>query len=80
LLAAVNFNQMDKEQELQEIAEMLMQSENLAASVEILRQFADKCWQEGACEAQNDTAKYINEHTVNYRDIPNVLFTNGGRF
>ena len=49
-----------------------MQSDNLAASVEILREFAEKCWQEGACEAQNDAAKYINEHTVNYRDIPNV--------
>jgi len=66
------------EQELQEIAEQLMQSKNLAASVEILRQFDEKCWQEGACEAQNDADKYINEHTVNYRDIPNVLFT--GRF
>ena len=65
----------NKEQELQNIAEQLMQSENLAASVEILRQFAEKCWQEGACEAQNDAAKYINEHMVNYRDIPNVLFT-----
>ncbi len=72
MLAAVNFYQMDKEQELQEIAELLMQSENLAASVKILRQFADKCWQEGACEAQNDAAKYINEH--------NILFTNGGCF
>jgi len=30
----------NKKQELQEIAEQLMQSENLAASVEILRQFA----------------------------------------
>lgn len=49
----------NKEQELQEIAERLMQSENLAASVEILREFAEKCWQEGACEAQNDAAKYI---------------------
>ena len=39
----------NKEQELQEIAERLMQSENLAASVEILREFAEKCWQEGAC-------------------------------
>lgn len=64
-----------KEQELREIAERLMQSENLEASVEILREFAEKCWQEGACEAQNDAAKYINEHMVHYRDIPNVLFT-----
>ena len=44
----ISKNKMDKEQELQEIAELLMQSENLAASVEILRQFADKCRQEGA--------------------------------
>ena len=36
----------NKEQELQEIAERLMQSENLAASVEILREFAEKCWWE----------------------------------
>ena len=62
----------NKEQELQEIAERLMQSENLAASVEILREFAEKCWQEGACEAQNDAAKYINEHTVNYRGYKKV--------
>lgn len=64
----------NKEQKLQEIAEKLMQSDSLEVSVEILREFAEKCWQEGACEAQNDAAKYINEHTVNYRDIPNVLF------
>jgi chloramphenicol O-acetyltransferase len=36
--------------------------------------------EQGACEAQNDDAKYINEHTVNYRDIPNVLFTHCGRY
>ena len=52
-----------------------MQSENLEASATILRDFAEKCYQEGAVDAQNDAAKYINEHTVNYRDIPNVLFT-----
>lgn len=64
----------NKEQELQEIAERLMQSENLTASVEILREFAEKCWQEGACEAQNDAAKYIDENMVHYQDIPSHLF------
>lgn len=64
---------MDKEQELQEIAKLLMQSKSIDASVDILRGFAEKCWQDGACEAQNDAAKYINENTVHYRDIPKIL-------
>ena len=55
---------MEKEQELQEIAERLMQSEFLAASVEILREFAEKCWQEGACEAQNNAAKEIEKNYI----------------
>ena len=80
MLCAVNFRTMTKEQqkELKELAELLMQSENLAASIEMLKQFAGKCWQEGACVAQNDAAKYIDENTVHYRDIPNHLFE--GRF
>jgi monoamine oxidase len=41
-----------------------MQSEFLAASVEILREFAEKCWQEGACEAQNDAAKEIEKNYI----------------
>ena len=79
MLCAVNFRTMTNEQqkELEELAELLMQSENLAASVEMLKKFGDKCWQEGACEAQNDAAKYINENTVHYRDIPNHLFKGG---
>ena len=58
------YNRMEKEQELQEIAERLMQSEFLAASVEILREFAEKCWQEGACEAQNNAAKEIEKNYI----------------
>jgi len=68
----------DYTKELEELAELLMQSENLAASVEMLKQFADKCWEEGACEAQSDAAKYIGENMVHYQDIPNHLFE--GRF
>jgi len=73
---AVNFRIMTKEQqkELEELAERLMQSENLDASVEMLKQFGEKCWQEGACEAQNDAAKYIGENMVHYQDIPSHLF------
>jgi hypothetical protein len=66
-------NNMEKEkelQELQEIAKQIMQSESLEASVEILRRFADKCWLEGACEAQNDAFKYMRENTVHLLDIP----------
>ena len=45
MLCAVNFKDMTKEQqkELEELAELLMQSENLAASVEMLKQFGEKC-------------------------------------
>jgi hypothetical protein len=76
MLCAVNFRTMTKEQqkELEELAELLMQSESLAASVEMLKQFGEKCWQEGACEAQNDAAKYIGENMVHYQDIPSHLF------
>ena len=53
-----------EQKEIYELAELLMQSENLEASVIILNQFADKCWQDGAMEAQNDAAKEIREHYV----------------
>ena len=59
---------------LEELAELLMQSENLDASLEMLKQFGEKCWLEGACEAQNDVAKYIGENMVHHQDIPNQLF------
>ena len=49
----------DKEQQLQDIAQRLMQSKNISESVEILRDFAEQCWQEGACDAQSDAAKSI---------------------
>lgn len=55
----------EQEQEIYELAELLMQSENLEASAIILRQFAEKCWQEGALEAQNDAAEEIREHYSN---------------
>ena len=64
----------EKQKEIEELAELLMQSTSLPASIEILSNFADKCWQDGACEAQNDAAKYIGDNMVNYRDIPNILF------
>jgi hypothetical protein len=60
-------------QELQEIAKQIMQSESLAASVEILRRFAEKCWLEGACEAQEDATKFIREYMVHIRDIPKLI-------
>ena len=63
-ITTTKYNRMEKEQELQEIAERLMQSEFLAASVEILREFAEKCWQEGACEAQNNAAKEIEKNYI----------------
>ncbi|NLL68413.1 MAG: hypothetical protein GX236_12105 [Clostridiaceae bacterium] len=37
-----------QEKEIYELAELLMQSENLEASAFILRDFAEKCYQEGA--------------------------------
>jgi len=52
------------EQELYDLAELLMQSKNLEASVKILRDFSEKCYQEGACDAQNDAAKEIREHYI----------------
>ena len=55
----------EQEKEIYELAELLMQSENLEASAIILRQFAEKCWQEGALEAQDDAAKEIREHYSN---------------
>ena len=46
--------QSKQEKEIYELAELLMQSENLEASATILRDFAEKCYQEGAVDAQND--------------------------
>ena len=62
----------NKEQELQEIAERLMQSENLAASVEILREFAEKCWQEGTCgyrdwETDRKSTRLNSSHSAKSR-------------
>ncbi len=53
-----------QEKEIYELAELLMQSENLEASAIILRDFAEKCYQEGAVDAQKDAAKEIREHYV----------------
>lgn len=45
--------QQDREQqEIRELAEILMQSENLEASIILLNDFAYKCWEKGAVEAQ----------------------------
>jgi|SRR5690554_177892 len=48
--------------ELVELAELLMQSENLEASAIILRDFAEKCYQEGVKNASSnsDCAKSKN--------------------
>lgn len=51
-------------EEIYELADLLMQSETLEASAIILRDFAEKCYQEGAVDAQNDAAKEIREHYV----------------
>lgn len=56
--------QSKQEKEIYELAELLMQSENLEASAIILRDFAEKCYQEGAVDAQNDAAEEIREHYV----------------
>jgi hypothetical protein len=56
--------QSKQEKEIYELAELLMQSENIEASAIILRDFAEKCYQEGAVDAQNDAAKEIREHYV----------------
>ena len=56
--------QSKQEKEIYELAELLMQSENLEASAIILRDFAEKCYQEGAVDAQNDAVKEIQEHYV----------------
>ena len=56
---------MNKEQqEIRELAEILMQSENIEASIIILNDFAYKCWEKGAVEAQNDAAREIRENYV----------------
>jgi len=49
-----------REKEIYILAELLMQSKNLEASATILRDFAEKCYQEGAIDAQNDAAEEIN--------------------
>lgn len=42
--------QSKQEKEIYELAELLMKSENLEASATILRDFAEKCYQEGAID------------------------------
>ncbi|TZF84536.1 hypothetical protein FW774_05985 [Pedobacter sp. BS3] len=56
--------QSKQEKEIYELAELLMQSKNIEASVIILRDFAEKCYQEGAIDAQEDAAEEIREHYV----------------
>jgi len=60
-------NKIMNKQEIEALAELLMQSDSLGASVIMLNDFADKCWQEGAVYAQNDAAKEIREHYVDGR-------------
>ena len=59
----LKMEQSKQEKEIYELVELLMQSENLEASA-ILRDFAEKYYQEGAVDAQNDAAKEICEHYV----------------
>lgn len=59
-----NMEQSKQEKEIYKLAELLMKSENLEASAIILRDFAEKCYQEGAVDAQNDAAEEIREHYV----------------
>ena len=54
----------NEQQEIRELAEILMQSENLEASIILLNDFAYKCWEKGAVEAQNDAAREIRENYV----------------
>lgn len=53
-----------EQQEIRELAEILMQSENLEASIILLNDFAYKCWEKGAVEAQNNAAREIRENYV----------------
>jgi hypothetical protein len=53
-----------EQQEIRELAEILMQSENLEASIILLNDFAYKRWEKGALEAQNDAAREIRENYV----------------
>lgn len=53
-----------QQKEIFELAELLMQSKNIEASVILLNDFAEKCWQQGALEASNDAAKEIREHYI----------------
>lgn len=51
-------------EEIKELAELLMQSQNLNASIIMLEEFAEKCYQQGAVDAQNDAAKEIRENYI----------------
>lgn len=53
-----------EDENIYELAELLMQSENLEAIVIILSGFAEKCYQEGAVDAQNDACKEIHENYI----------------
>ena len=53
-----------EQQEIRELAEILMQSESLEASIILLNDFAYKCWEKGALEAQNDAAREIMKNYV----------------
>jgi len=59
-----NSNLSKHEKQLNYLAEILMQSENLSASVEILREFAGECYEDGAVDAQNEACREIQEHYV----------------
>ena len=52
----------------------------LKEAKEMEEQQLNDAWQEGACEAQNDAAKYIGENMVHYQDIPSHLFNRGDSY
>jgi hypothetical protein len=52
----------EKIKEIRELAETLMQSENLNASIELLHQFAAENYQQGAIDAQKDAMEHFKNH------------------
>ena len=55
--------------EIYELAELLMQSENLEASAIILRDYAEKCYQEGAVSSRTFEYRVIDHDMFNEEEI-----------
>lgn len=67
--------QSKQEKEIYELAELLMQSENLESSAIILRDFAEKCYQKGAVDAQNDAQNDAAKEICIYQVIRSLRWT-----